>query len=203
LLESRGKHGSRSKRRRKHWSKHWSLYDLRRGGSWRGRGTRRLAVEGAAARGDFRDRTVEPVGQIRWRLREHWRRRNVSRRRWRISLRRVLRWLCLLRLAMMRRRVSLRAAARQLVEPLAEIVQPRMNRGGVFAGALIIVVVIVLLGVMQDDGIEPIAERHAGAARRFARGVAGLRPDAFDAPLGTEFHARLHPKWSAKKSAAR
>src|SRR5512135_3570627 len=48
----------------------------------------------------------------------------------------------------------------------------------------------LVLGRLQDHGVEPFAQRHARPARRFFRRLAGFRPDPFHAPRHDEFHAR-------------
>jgi len=46
-------------------------------------------------------------------------------------------------------------------------------------------------GRIEDDGIEPLPDRHAGAARGFLRGVARLPPDSIYVPRNARFHARI------------
>ena len=46
-------------------------------------------------------------------------------------------------------------------------------------------------GGIEDNAIEPLAHRHAGAARGLARGVARLPPDPFYLPRNARFHTRI------------
>jgi hypothetical protein len=50
----------------------------------------------------------------------------------------------------------------------------------------------LFFGLLEDHGIEPFAQRHAGAARGFACGLAGLGPYPFHAPRHAEFHCSHH-----------
>src|SRR5262249_46618847 len=47
-------------------------------------------------------------------------------------------------------------------------------------------------GLLHDDRIEPVVQRHARASRRFLRGVPRFLSDAFDAPRKAKFHAHTH-----------
>ena len=53
--------------------------------------------------------------------------------------------------------------------------------------------------LVEDDRVEPFAERHAGAARRFSGGLAGFRPDAFDTPRNAKFHALTRIRGGGKE----
>ncbi len=45
---------------------------------------------------------------------------------------------------------------------------------------------------IDNDGIEPLPDRHSGAARGFLRGLARLPADTFNLPRNARFHARVH-----------
>ncbi len=45
---------------------------------------------------------------------------------------------------------------------------------------------------VENDAIEPLADRHAGALRGREGALAGLRPDALNLPRNAGFHARNH-----------
>ncbi len=74
-----------------------------------------------------------------------------------------------------------------------------MDRGGFVLVDLLVGVCLdaVLRGVIEDDGIEPIAERHTGAARGLARGFTRLGPDPFYTPRDAKFHARIR-SWRSR-----
>ena len=68
---------------------------------------------------------------------------------------------------------------------------------------LIVVVLVVVIaaarqadaffiGGIEDDGVEPFAHRHAGAARGFPRRLARVGTDAFHSPRNAKFHAHAH-----------
>src|SRR4051812_8750800 len=46
-------------------------------------------------------------------------------------------------------------------------------------------------GRIGDDGIEPLADRHAGTTRGVASGLTCPRPDPFYMPRKARFHARI------------
>ena len=87
-------------------------------------------------------------------------------------------------------RLSCELAQRSHDEALAE---PSSPYAGKFVGIVAIVVVLVpgraAFFLLEDDVIEPLAERHAGAARGLARTLPGLGADAFHAPRDAEFHS--------------
>src|SRR5581483_10435882 len=60
-----------------------------------------------------------------------------------------------------------------------------------------------LLGLMNDDGVEPLAERHAGAARRGLRALPRFGPQSFQVQRNASFHARPHSGGRRKRLAAR
>ena len=127
---------------------------------------RRLAIERALARGNLGHRALERRRQL-----HVWRRR----------LRSVVgagSGGCAARAP---RRVSRRACARQLLDAARKIVQPLIDAGEVFAmggaAALRVRWQIRLGGFAEDHGVEPISQRHAGAARRLHCVCAGPRPD--------------------------
>jgi len=65
------------------------------------------------------------------------------------------------------------------------------------AGVLAVGIAIVMrvrvdalfLGLLQDHGVEPLAQRHARPARRFSCCLAGFRPYPFHAPRHAKFHS--------------
>ena len=67
--------------------------------------------------------------------------------------------------------------------PVVVLQQPSQLRSGI---------VRVALGAIADDRVEPFADRHAGTARGFLRGIARLRPYAFHLPRNARSHARIH-----------
>src|SRR6185312_193153 len=99
-------------------------------------------------------------------------------------------------------RVSRGTAVRDLVDAAGDVVEARVHRAHV---VLVIVVAersgidAVLLRLLDDDGVEPLAERHAGAARGLHGRLAGFRTDAFDAPRHAEFHARIRLRGGGKE----
>src|SRR6516162_9494850 len=50
---------------------------------------------------------------------------------------------------------------------------------------------------IDDDGVEPLADRQAMTSRRLARGLARLRPDPFHTPRIAGFHGRIRVDWRA------
>jgi hypothetical protein len=46
---------------------------------------------------------------------------------------------------------------------------------------------------IQDDAVEPFADRHAGTACSFTRGFTRLRPHPVHLPRQTSFHAHIRP----------
>ena len=51
-----------------------------------------------------------------------------------------------------------------------------------------------IIGLFADDGVQPLAERHARAACRILRGLARLGVDTLHAPRNTRLHARSNPR---------
>jgi len=83
-----------------------------------------------------------------------------------------------------------------------EIVEALIDRGEFVAIGFVVVIVRNVLGLLQDDGVEPVAQRHARPARRFFRGLARFRPDAFDTPRDAEFHAHPRSRWRGKEPSS-
>ena len=97
-------------------------------------------------------------------------------------------------------RGRLGGAAREMRDFAGQIVEAFVNAGEL-VGIVAVVVVLVpgraaILRLLEDDVIEPFAERHAGAARGLARALAGLGPNAFHAPRDAKFHPHTYVRWS-------
>ena len=52
-------------------------------------------------------------------------------------------------------------------------------------------------GRVDDNRVEPFADRNAAPSRSLTRGFPRLRPDSFDAPRRAGLHARSRISWSA------
>ena len=190
---------------------------------------RRAAIERALTRGDFGHRAVKAWRRHDrrhlWRHRRHHRRRH---RRCRHQARnrgdlldaliqprdqlRQLRGFAALRLAGRRGPGCLgrlgRCAARELFDAAGNVVQPLMHAGQFVAIGIVIVAIgravrAVFFGLLQDHGIQPFAQRHAGAARRFLCSLAGFRPYAFHTPRDGKFHSHTHSRGGGAESLDR
>jgi hypothetical protein len=47
-------------------------------------------------------------------------------------------------------------------------------------------------GLLQDDRVEPVTQRHPRTARRFLRGLLRVLSNSFDVPRKAKFHAHTH-----------
>ncbi|AXK81676.1 hypothetical protein DW352_14785 [Pseudolabrys taiwanensis] len=98
----------------------------------------------------------------------------------------------LARFALALGRVGLRARTREVIDLAGELVEALMHAREVFAVEVFILVGAGLCavrgGLLQDDRVQPIAQRHTGPTRCLARAFARFRSDAFDTPR----HAKLH-----------
>ena len=56
-------------------------------------------------------------------------------------------------------------------------------------------------GPIEDDAIQPLADRHAGTTCGLARGLARLPPNPFDLPWNARFHARIRMVGTGKSGS--
>src|SRR4029079_13617840 len=47
-------------------------------------------------------------------------------------------------------------------------------------------------GLLQDDRVEPVTQRHPRTARCFLRGLLRMLSNSFDVPRKAKFHAHTH-----------
>jgi hypothetical protein len=75
---------------------------------------------------------------------------------------------------------------------LRQVVEPLVHRGEIAAIGIVSGqrrrLHAFLLGLLDDHGVEPFAQRHARPARRCFGGFAGFRPYPFQTPR----HAKSH-----------
>ena len=153
-----------------------------------GRAHRRrlLAVEHALARGNFGDRAVDAAA----------------------TAGRIVRSAELIRIvACARRRVSSRPARAEPVDLAREIVEALVNGG---ERVVIVAVLVVALRLdaflrrgIEDDGVQPFAQRHARPARSFFCCLANFRLYSFHTPRDTKFHSHTHGRGGGAKSLDR
>jgi hypothetical protein len=103
------------------------------------------------------------------------------------------------------RRIGRGAAdAGKFFDAAGEVVELLIDGGKFAAIDFVIVVVGTVLGrLMQDDVVQPFAQRHAGPARRFPCGLARFRPNAFYTPWHAKFHAHVRSRGGDAKSLDR
>src|SRR6185437_7488941 len=88
------------------------------------------------------------------------------------------------------RRIGIRSAAAESIEPPRDIVQAAVNVGK-FVGVIVVEPWLDarLRRRVDDDGVKPLAKWQARPARRFFRTLARFRPDSFYAPWHAKFHS--------------
>jgi hypothetical protein len=109
-----------------------------------------------------------------------------------------------------RRRVGLRAlrgwcirrtgrwGTVQAVELAGQLVETFMHGKELIVVALVVIMAVArqphafFVRGIEDHGVQPFTDRHAGAARGLPRGLSRVRADAFHSPRNAKFHAHAH-----------
>jgi hypothetical protein len=93
-------------------------------------------------------------------------------------------------------------AAREALDAARNVVKAVMDDGE-FIVVIVVIVHAVFRCLLQDDGVQPFAQRHARPARGFPCRLARFRPYAFDTPRHAKFHAHTHIRGGGAKSLDR
>src|SRR5690349_3177373 len=87
-----------------------------------------------------------------------------------------------------------RGRALQALELMVQLVETFMHREELIAVVFVVIAAVrqphaFFVGRIENDGVEPFADRHAGTARSFARRLPRIAPDALHSPRNAKFHA--------------
>ena len=83
--------------------------------------------------------------------------------------------------------------AGQLIGKVIELVLDVLHRTARLTLRLALRARLIFVGLLADDGVQPLAQSHAGTTRGMLGGFPGLAVDALYTPWNTRLHARPHP----------